>query len=149
MELSDIRIGRVQEVSQTQQPKEAVQTGEDFKFSLISHIEEKDLQNALRTMMEEITMQGEKIKKRKNINDMRKYRGLVKGFLNEILNRSHQFERENFLDRRGRHRVYGIIRLVDENLDKLAAELVKEEKDNLTIMNAIGEIRGLLIDLIM
>ncbi len=149
MELSDIRVGKLQEVTQAQQPKEVPQTGEDFKFSLISHIEEKDLQNALRTMMEEITMQGEKIKKRKNINDMRKYRSLVKGFLNEILNRSHQFERENFLDRRGRHRVYGIIRLVDENLDRLAAELVKEEKDNLTIMNAIGEIRGLLIDLIM
>ncbi len=149
MDFSDIRVGKLQEVAQTQQSREVAQTGEDFKFSLISHIEEKDLQEALRTMMEEITMQGEKIKKRKNINDMRKYRSLVKGFLNEILNRSHQFERENFLDRRGRHRVYGIIRLVDENLDKLAAELVKDEKDNLTIMNAIGEIRGLLIDLIM
>ena len=115
----------------------------------MSHIEEKDLQERLTLMMEEITMQGEKIKKRKNITDMRKYRSLIKSFMNEVINRSHKFSRENFLDRRGRHRVYGIVRLVDENLDKLAEELMKEEKDNIQILGLIGEIRGMLIDLLM
>ena len=78
---------------------------------------------------------------------MKRYRGLVKDFLNEIINRSHSFSRENFLDRRGRHRVYGIVRLVDEKLDELAQELVKDEKDNLNILSKIGEIRGLLLDI--
>ncbi len=78
---------------------------------------------------------------------MKRYRGLVKDFLNEVVNRSHKFSRENFLDRRGRHRVYGIIRLVDENLDELAGELVKDEKDHLAILDKIGEIQGLLLDI--
>ena len=56
---------------------------------------------------------------------MKKYRGLVKDFMNEVVNRSHKFSRENFLDRRGRHRVYGLVKLVDKNLDDLAGELVK------------------------
>ena len=73
---------------------------------------------------------------------------MVKDFLNEVVNRSHEFSRENFLDRRGRHRVYGIVRLVDKNLDDLAQELVKDEKDNLTILNKVGEIRGLLLDIV-
>jgi len=63
------------------------------------------------------------------------------------VSRSHSFSRENFLDRRGRHRVYGIVRLVDEALDDLAKELVKEEKDNLTILAKIGDIRGLILDI--
>lgn len=78
---------------------------------------------------------------------MKKYRSLVKEFLNEVINRSHSFSRENFLDRRGRHRVYGIIRLIDENLDELAQELVKEEQDHLVILQKIGEIEGLLLDI--
>jgi len=82
-----------------------------------------------------------------DIRDMKRYRGLVKDFLNEVVNRSHKFSRENFLDRRGRHRVYGIIRLVDENLDELAGELVKDEKDHLAILDKIGEIQGLLLDI--
>ena len=118
-----------------------------FKFTLASHIQEADLQARLNTLMEEITMQGDRISKRKDIRDMKKYRGLIKDFMNEVINRSHQFSRENFLDRRGRHRVYGIIRLVDQTLDELAQELVKDEKDNLAILAKIGEIRGLLLDI--
>jgi hypothetical protein len=79
---------------------------------------------------------------------MRKYRSLIKDFMNEIVNRSHKFSRENFLDRRGRHRVYGMIRLVDEKLDALAEELIKDEQDALMIMNSIDEIRGLLLDIL-
>lgn len=78
--------------------------------------------------MQEITEQGEKIAKHMDIRDMKKYRELVKGFLNEVVNRSHKFSRENFLDRRGRHRVYGIVKMVDENLDNLARELVKMKR---------------------
>ncbi|MBQ2089940.1 MAG: YaaR family protein, partial [Lachnospiraceae bacterium] len=75
------------------------------------------------------------------------YRGLIKDFLNEVVNRSHKFSRENFLDRRGRHRVYGIVKLVDENLDKLAEALVADEIDHIEILSRIDEIRGLLLDI--
>ena len=92
-------------------------------------------------------MQGDRLAKKRDIRDMKKYRGLIKDFMNEVINRSHHFSRENFLDRRGRHRVYGIIRLVDQTLDELAQELVKDEKDNLAILAKIGEIRGLLLDI--
>ena len=71
----------------------------------------------------------------------------MKEFLNEVVYRSHKFSRENFLDRRGRHRVYGIIRKIDENLDALAEELVADEKDHLAILSRIGEIEGLLLDI--
>ena len=79
--------------------------------------------------------------------DMRRYRELIKELLNEVIYRSHEFSRENFLDRRGRHRVYGIIRLVDKNLDELAEELMKDEQDNISILSKIGEIQGLLLDI--
>ena len=114
-----------------------------FKFMLVSNIEEKDLQNKLGSLMDEITAQGERIAKHMDVTDMKKYRSLVKEFMNEVVTHSHEFSRENFLDRRGRHRVYGIVRLVD-----LARELVKDEKDNLTILNKVGEIQGLLLDIV-
>ena len=119
----------------------------DFKFTLTSHIQEAELQARLQTLMEAITMEGDKISKKKDLRDVKHYRGLIKEFLNEVVSRSHAFSRENFLDRRGRHRVYGIIRLIDENLDELTRELMKDEKDNLAILSKIGEIRGLLLDI--
>ena len=143
----DIKINDIQTSSSVQQVKNTESTDSSFKFTLISNIEEKDLQEKLNSMMEQITEQGEKIAKHMDIKDMRKYRELVKGFLNEVVNRSHKFSRENFLDRRGRHRVYGIVKLVDKNLDELAGELVKEEKNHLEIVGRIDDIRGLLLDI--
>ncbi len=142
-----IRIDQVQQTQQIQQTQDVRPADGTFKFTLASHIEEASLQARLQTLMESITMQGEKLAKKRDVADMRRYRGLIKEFLNEVVSRSHSFSRENFLDRRGRHRVYGIIRLVDETLDELAQELVKDEQDNLAILNKIGEIRGLLLDI--
>ena len=143
----DIKVNDIKASSQIQSVKNTASSDDSFKFTLISNIEEKDLQEKLGNMMQEITEQGEKIAKHMDIKDMRKYRELVKGFLNEVVNRSHKFSRENFLYRRGRHRVYGIVKLVDKNLDELAGELVKEEKNHLEIVGRIDDIRGLLLDI--
>ena len=144
----DIKVNDVSKIQQVEEPTKSVDSGDDsFKFTLIRNIEEKDLQEKLNSMMEEITAQGDKMSKHMDIKDMKKYRELVKGFLNEVVSRSHEFSRENFLDRRGRHRVYGIVRLVDKNLDDLAGELVKDEKDHLAIISKIDDIRGLLLDI--
>lgn len=133
------------------QPVEAAKSlksgGDDFKFTLIKNIEDASLSERLEAVMNSITMEGKKLKKHMDIRDMKHYRSLIKEFLNEVLTRSHQFSRENFLDRRGRHRVYGIIRIIDRNLDELAQELVKEEKDAITILGKVDEIRGLLLDI--
>lgn len=143
----DLKINQITPQTQIEAPKEVNQADGTFKFVLASQIGEENLQERLTSMMEEITMQGEKLAKHRDIKDMRKYRTLIKGFMNEVVTHSHEFSRENFLDRRGRHRVYGIIRLVDETLDELAKELMKDEKDNLAILGKIGEIRGLLLDI--
>ena len=144
----DIRVDNMQQVNATTQTQQAQQSGEDFKFTLMSSIEEAGLSERLSVMMQEITMQGEKLGKHMDVRDMKHYRRLIQEFMNEIVNRSHKFSRENFLDRRGRHRVYGMIKRVNVVLDELAGELIKEEKDTLAILSKVYEIRGLLLDII-
>ena len=144
----DIRVDNMQQVNATTQTQQAQQSGEDFKFTLISSIEEAGLSERLSVMMQEITMQGEKLGKHMDVRDIKHYRRLIQEFMNEIVNRSHKFSRENFLDRRGRHRVYGMIKRVNVVLDELAGELIKEEKDTLAILSKVDEIRGLLLDII-
>lgn len=143
----DIRVNQTQMLNQVEQKAPVPESDGTFKFTLVSNIEENELKARLSVLMEEITMQGKKLSKRMDVRDMKKYRGLIKDFMNEIVNRSHKFSRENFLDKRGRHRVYGIIKLIDQNLDELATELIKDEKDHLTILGKIDEIRGMLLDI--
>jgi hypothetical protein len=142
---------KVNDISQVNQVPETTGSGEDdgsFKFTLASAITDADLQAKVDELLSDITAQGNRIAEHMDIRDLKRYRGLIKDFLNEVVYRSHKFSRENFLDRRGRHRVYGIIRLIDTNLDELAGELVADEKDHIAILGRIGEIKGLLLDIL-
>ncbi|MCR4999298.1 MAG: YaaR family protein [Lachnospiraceae bacterium] len=145
--MDHIKVNEVTPVNNLAQTSEVKKTGEEFKFTLASAIEDEELQEKLTNLMSQIDEQGKKISEHMDIRDMKKYRSLVKEFVNEVVNRSHKFSRENFLDRRGRHRVYGMVKLVDKNLNELAEELVKEEKDHLNILGRVDEIRGLLLDI--
>ena len=143
----DIKVSNLTPTSQTPAPEQVQEANGDFKFVLTSKLEDAGLAERLNLMMQDIIQQGEKISKRNDIRDMQRYRILIKDFLNEVVSRSHVFSRENFLDRKGRHRVYGIIRQVDKELDELAQELVKDETNNIDILARIGQIQGLLLDI--
>ena len=144
----DIKVNETQTVVPAQEAQNKSQNvEEEFKFTLVGKLEKKDLAEKLTSLLQNITEQGEKIAKHMDIKDMRKYRSTIREFMNEVVTNSHAFSRENFLDRRGRHRVYGIIRQVDKNLDDLAGELLKEEKDHITILEKVDDIRGLLLDI--
>ena len=145
MEINMDAISKLTQIDATEAVKN---TGnDDFKFTLVSHLQESELQAKLEGLMKEIESEGQRIARRKDIRDMKRYRAKIKEFMNEITTHSHTFSRENFLDRKGRHRVYGIVKLVDKNLDELAEELVKDESDHITILDKIGEIAGLLLDI--
>jgi uncharacterized protein YaaR (DUF327 family) len=142
-----IKVNDISTVNQVPEAAKTVEGDGSFKFTLASAITDADLQAKVDELLSDITAQGNRLAEHMDIRDMKKYRGLVKDFMNEVVNRSHKFSRENFLDRRGRHRVYGLVKLVDKNLDDLAGELVKEEKDHLAILGKVDEIRGLLLDI--
>lgn len=121
---------------------------EDFRFTL-NRLSDEGLVGRLQGLIGEIGVQGKRVAQHMDFSELKIYRGLITDFINEVVTHSHEFSRENFLDRRGRHHVYGIVRLVNQDLDELARELLNQEKDRLKILDKIDEIHGLLLDMIV
>jgi uncharacterized protein YaaR (DUF327 family) len=145
----DIKISEVLEARFSETHRTGERTAqEDFSFAL-NKLSDEGLAKRLNALIGDITLQGKKIAKHMDIRDMKDYRGLITDFINEVVTHSHEFSRENFLDRRGRHRVYGIIRMVNQDLDDLARELLKSEKDHIAILEKTNEIQGLLLDILV
>ncbi len=145
--MDQLRINETTPITQTGETARVSESDDGFKFTLASKVEDAELAQKLSGLMSDIEKQGKRLAEHMDIRDMKKYRSLVKEFVNEVVNRSHKFSRENFLDRRGRHRVYGMVKLVDKNLDDLATALVADEKDHMDILGRVDEIRGLLLDI--
>lgn len=144
IQISDIKMPTLREL-----PANSVnKTDNNFKFTLLSQIGQSELQEKMTQMVNEITKQGKKIAEHMDIRDIKMYRSMISNFLGEVVANSHKFSRENFLDKRGRHRVYGIIRMVNNELDQLATELLSMQKNQVDILRCIGEIEGLILDIL-
>ena len=144
MKISEVLMSRLME----QQSVIGKKSGPDFSFTL-SSIGEAGLAAKLKALMDDIIVCGSNLAEHMDLRDMKRYRSLISDFINEVVSNSHKFSRENFLDKRGHHRVYGIVKLVNKNLDDLAQELLNSEKDHLLVLERVDEIRGLLLDLVI
>ncbi len=113
----------------------------------IAGAEKRLYQKTLNEMVEEILAQGRKLAQKADIRELRAYRKLVSGFLDKAVEGSHRFTREDRLDRRGRHKVYAVIKKVDRELELLTEEVMEKEKDNIKILERLDIIKGLILDI--
>ncbi|WP_046178136.1 YaaR family protein [Domibacillus tundrae] len=98
-------------------------------------------------MMKDIETQGEKLAEHRTIDDLRKYKKMVKEFMEEAVNSGLQLEEQRGFNRRGRTKVYKIVKEVDSRLTQLANDVINKEKSQLDILSKVGEIQGLLINI--
>ncbi len=134
----------------TKKEEKKVRDSKGISFqSQYRRTQDETIQERVNRLLDEISKQGEKLGSRVDIRDLKLYKQLISEFLRETVNNSHMFLKENMLDRRGRHRVWAVVKKVNEEIEKLTQEVLKEEKDNLKILKCMEDIRGLLLDIVM
>jgi len=111
--------------------------------------ETNNFDERVRNMVDKIVEQGHKLSKKIDIREFKIYKAMISEFLDEIVNNSHKFSKKSFLDRRGRYKVYAVIKRINEELDSLAKEFLDDERDNIQILKRLDDIRGLILDIIM
>lgn len=117
-----------------------------FKVRL-KNIEQENIRAELNSIYEEIESQSSKLSERLFIDDLVAYKELVREFLNVSVNNSHVFFKENALDRRGRHRVYSLVKKVDKELDELTNDFINIEDNRINILKRLEDITGILLDI--
>jgi uncharacterized protein YaaR (DUF327 family) len=115
----------------------------------LKQAETRNFHERIEGLVKEIVLQGEKLSKRADLKELKIYKKLIAEFLDEALSGSHKFFKQSFLDRRGRQRVFAVVKKVNENLDALTREVLSSEKDNLKILQRIDDIKGLIMDIFM
>jgi len=106
-------------------------------------------QARMQQLKKDIDEQGAKLADRVDVKELERYRRLIREFLDEIVSNGYTFSREDAYASRGRHRYIATVKVVDEKLDELGKEVLKENADKIEILHRIDDIRGLLLDLMM
>ncbi|MBM7577754.1 YaaR family protein [Jeotgalibacillus terrae] len=139
------RVGRTTETNKTQKKEQVAKESVSFQ-DVISKKRTTTLIDKLTAMSAEIEDQGKKLSDSRTVEDLRKYKGLVKKFMEEAVNNGLQLEDQRGFNRRGRTKVYKIVKEIDSKLIDLTNQVLDKEKKGLDILGTIGEIQGLIIN---
>jgi uncharacterized protein YaaR (DUF327 family) len=120
----------------------------DFQSHLIA-AEDANYEQHLDKLVRDIINQGELLAKRVDIKELKQYKKLIAEFLSLALGNSKKFFKKSILDRRGRHKVFAIIKNINSELDQLTQDVLNGESDNIVLLQRLEDIRGLILDLLM
>lgn len=122
--------------------------GSEFRNRL-ARAEDSNYEQQLEKLVKDIIRQGETLAKRIDVRELRNYRRLISEFLDSALGSSRKFSKQSLLDRRGRHKVYAIIKNINSELDLLTQDVINGEKDNISLLKRLDDIKGLIMDLLI
>jgi uncharacterized protein len=101
----------------------------------------------LTKLVTEIEDQGKVLSEKRTVDHLRKYKQLVKKFMDEAVKNGLQLEEQRGFNRRGRTKIYKIVKEVDSKLIDLTNAVLDKERTSLDILNKVGEIKGMLINM--
>lgn len=114
---------------------------------MMKHSGERASQEELSRQFKEIQMQGDRLARSMTVRELKAYKLLVKRFLEETVRRGVSMKDTKGWDRRGRSKRYKLIDEVDSILLRMAEELLDTEQGKIELLQGVGEIRGMLINL--
>ncbi len=114
---------------------------------LLQHQDEQRTQEELQRKLEDIRLQGDRLARSMTVRELVLYRQMVKSFLEDTVKRGIGLKDTRGWDRRGRSKRYKLLEEVDTMLVAMGEELLTTEEGRLDLLNKVGEIRGILINL--
>lgn len=98
-------------------------------------------------ILSDLDAAGEELRDKRSLALLRKYRELVQSFLDTVLHQAYEVQPQTGFDRKGRRRVYLLVQRVNVALEELTELTLSRHADPLALLEKLGEIRGLLVDL--
>jgi len=129
-------------------PKKAEQAINGRAFhARLTQINEQSYQQHILDLKDKIIEQGEVLKGKADINELKKYRALIAELINETASRSFSCKKSNAFDSHGRRRSFVIIRNINEKLNHITEAVLADQTDQIKLVDMVDGIRGLVVDL--
>ena len=108
---------------------------------------QKDI-NEIQNMLRDIGLQGENLKKSRNIEDLDIYKKLVKKYITTIVNISEDTEKKSVYNRIKKEKITKVhLNIIDKELLELTKIFMSEQYEVLKIANKIDKLEGLIISI--
>lgn len=146
MKINKLGSNSVPVVSEHENGVKSEKTGENFNSELFKTQDKQSL-DRMNELLDKITEQGKKLGLVPTYSELKTYRELVRGFIGEAVSRMYTMEKNTGWDGQGRHKMYTIIRKVDDTLAEMTEDIRSGQERQMNILAKHDAIRGMLVDL--
>jgi uncharacterized protein YaaR (DUF327 family) len=123
-------------------------TTNSVSFQKIINSYSKDItKDSLQGLLEDIDKQGQKLSETPTFQELRKYKELVKKFMGEVSKTGIGMYQTDSWDPYGGSKTLKTVQILDKKLVELADHVLNQQNSSLSILERIGDIKGLLINL--
>ena len=101
----------------------------------------------LQQLLVNIDQQGQKLSDSPTFNELRKYKDLVKQFMGEVTKNGVALYQTDIWDPYAGNKTLKTVQTIDHKLMELTNQVLNQQDKGLSLLERIGEIKGLLINL--
>jgi len=146
MRVEDVKRNNINNITFFQDQRRVERPKDSFS-NYVKQLEKDEIINRIKELINKIDSLGKKLSEKLDLFTLKEYKKSIKELLGYTVYSSHEYFNESLFGRKGRHKVFGIVKKIDEKMDMLTQEILKKEADNLKVLSYVGEIKGLLVDL--
>lgn len=102
---------------------------------------------AFNRMISDIEQQGRRVSTSRTFKDLARFKSLIKRFVEEAVDHGLNLEQERGWNMEGYARTLSTVQEIDMKIVELTKMVLDKQRNSLDILDKIGEIKGLLINL--
>jgi uncharacterized protein len=141
-------IQRVSKASLTKTGMKEAVAKDSISFSEVVSQRRTDVTlERLSKKMKEIEDQGKKLVDTRSVENLKKYKKLVKDFMEDAVKNGLELKEHRGFSQRGSSKIYKLVKEVDSKLIDLTNSVLDKEKTGIDLLGLVGEIQGMLINI--
>jgi len=99
-------------------------------------------------LLDSVHVSGDALKKDASLENIKAYKKAVRDFIHYVVESVYETREQSSGRNILKRKKFTTITVIDEKLERFAAEIMSAQRDKLDILGRLEEIRGLLVDLL-
>lgn len=101
----------------------------------------------LETFLTKLDTKGSKLAETLSLKELQEFKDMVRLFIRSTFGKSRKVSEDSYWDFRGRPKILARVKDIDTALEELGTKMIEKNINQLDILNRIGEIKGMIVDL--
>lgn len=124
----------------------SAKSGQAFGEAIAS-LQEEYRSEQLGSLLDAVEKQGQRLVQSQTIKEFYQYKQLVQQFVKEAVDYGLKLKQESTWNHHGRQQTTRLVQEVDSKLLELTDIILKKEEKSIGLLDKIGEVQGLLINI--